>query len=81
MHLTWTPNASASALHASQAICESVDKLTDTRVVDSIGEYAIGLGRWIEAVSPFDAGRFWSLLVGHSAIIESNMDLAQVVVR
>ncbi len=81
MHLTWTPNASASALHAAQAICESGDKLTDTRVVESIGQYALGLGRWIEATAPFDFGRFWSLLVGHSAIIESNMDLAQIVVR
>ena len=81
MHLTWTPNASASALHAAQAICESGDKLTDTRVVESIGQYALGLGRWIEATAPFDFGRFWSLLVGHSAVIESNMDLAQIVVR
>ena len=56
MHLTWTPNASASALHAAQAICESGDKLTDTRVVESIGQYALGLGRWIEATAPFDFG-------------------------
>ena len=81
MHLTWTPNASASALHASQAICEAGDRLTDNRVVESIGKYALGLGRWIDAAAPFDTARVWSLLVGHSAIVDSNLDLAQVVLR
>lgn len=81
MHLTWTPNASASALHAAQAICEAGDKLADARVVESIGKYAQGLGRWIDTAAPFDTARFWSLLVGHSALLESNMELAQAVVR
>ena len=48
MHLTWTPNASTSAMHAAQSICAYGDKLADARVADSIGEYAFGLGKWIE---------------------------------
>jgi len=81
MHLTWTPNASASALHASQAICVYGDKLADGRVAESIGKYALQLGDWIETAAPFDTARFWSLLIGHSATIASNMELAQLVVR
>ena len=81
MHLIWTPNASASALHASQSICVYGDKLADARVAESIGKYALNLGKWIETAAPFDTARFWSLLIGHSALIDSNMELAQAVVR
>jgi len=81
MHLTWTPNASASALHASQSICVYGDKLADRRVAESIGKYSLHLGNWIETAAPFDTARFWSLLIGHSATIVSNLELAQVVVR
>ena len=81
MHLTWTPNASASALHAAQSICAYGDKLADARIAESIGRYALGLGQWIESAAPFDAARFWSLLIGHSAMIDSNTELAQAVVR
>ena len=81
MHLTWTPNASTSALHAAQSICEYGDKLADQRVSESIGKYALGLGDWIATAAPFDTSRFWSLLVGHSAMIDANTELAQVVVR
>ncbi len=81
MHLTWTPNASASAMHAAQSICQYGDKLADARIAESIGKYALGLGNWIETAAPFDTARFWSLLVGHSAIIDSNTELAQAVVR
>ncbi len=81
MHLTWTPNASASAMHAAQSICQYGDKLADARIAESIGKYALGLGNWIETAAPFDTARFWSLLVGHSAIIDSNAELAQAVVR
>lgn len=81
MHLTWTPNASASAMHAAQSICEYGEQLADARIKESIGKYALGLGHWIETAAPFDTARFWSLLVGHSAIIDSNTELAQAVVR
>ncbi len=81
MHLNWTPNASASAMHAAQSICQYGDKLADARIAESIGKYALGLGNWIETAAPFDTARFWSLLVGHSAIIDSNTELAQAVVR
>ncbi len=81
MHLTWTPNASTSALHAAQSICAFGDKLADARIAESIGKYALGLGQWIETAAPFDTARFWSLLVGHSAMIDSNTELAQAVVR
>ena len=81
MHLTWTPNASTSAMHAAQSICAYGDKLASARVAESIGEYALGLGQWIETAAPFDTARFWSLLVGHSAMIDSNTELAQAVVR
>ena len=81
MHLTWTPNASASAMHAAQSICEYGDKLSDPRVSESIGKYALGLGEWIATAAPFDTDRFWSLLVGHSAMIDANTDLARVVVK
>ncbi len=81
MHLTWTPNASTSALHAAQSICACGDKLADARIAESIGRYALGLSQWIETAAPFDTARFWSLLVGHSAMIDSNTELAQAVVR
>ncbi len=81
MHLTWTPNASTSSLHAAQAICMFGDKLIDARVGECIGKYASGLGEWISTVCPFDSLRMWSLLVGYSAIIESNTDLAKVVLQ
>lgn len=79
MHLTWTPNASASALHAAHAICMYGDKLTDTRVAESIGQYAMGLGDWISTESHFDNARFWSVLIGHAAVIDANAELARVV--
>ena len=81
MILTWTPNASASALHAAQSICEYGDKLSDMRVSESIGKYALSLGDWIATAAPYDTARFWSLLVGHSAMIDANTELAQAVVR
>ena len=81
MHLTWTPNASASAMHAAQSICEYGDKLSDPRVSESIGKYAMGLGEWIATAAPFDTARFWSLLIGHSAMIDANTELARAVVR
>jgi len=81
MRLTWTPNASASALHAAEALCLHGSRLTDPRVSDSIGNYARVLGQWIESVAPFDTARFWSLLTGHAAIIGSNSELAQAVLR
>jgi len=81
MQLNWTPNASASALNAAHAICMYGDKIVDARVADAIGKYALGLGQWIETVAPFDTARFWSLLVGHSAMIDSNTDLAEIVAR
>ena len=81
MHLTWTPNASASAMHAAQSICEYGDKLADPRVSESIGKYAMGLGEWIATAAPFDTARFWSLLIGHSAMIDANTELARAVVR
>ena len=81
MHLTWTPNASASAMHAAHSICEYGDKLSDPRVSESIGKYAMGLGEWIATAAPFDTARFWSLLIGHSAIIDANTELARAVVR
>ena len=81
MHLTWTPNASASAMHAAHSICEYGDKLSDPRVSESIGKYAMGLGEWIATAAPFDTARFWSLLIGHSAMIDANTELARAVVR
>ena len=59
MLLTWTPNASTSAMHAAQSICAYGYKLADARVAESIGEYALGLGKWIETAAPFDTARFW----------------------
>ena len=81
MHLTWTPNASASAMHAAHSICEYGDKLSDPRASESIGKYAMGLGEWIATAAPFDTARFWSLLIGHSAMIDANTELARAVVR
>ncbi len=81
MQLIWTPNASASSLHAAQSICMFGDKITDARVTDSIGRYAYGLGDWISTACPFDSPRLWTLLVGHAAVIESNTELAKVVLQ
>ncbi|MEI7458732.1 MAG: hypothetical protein WCK15_04950 [Pirellula sp.] len=81
MHLTWTPNASASALHAAESICLYGSKLTDRRVTDAIGVYAHDLGNWIGKSASFEPARFWSILIGHASIIDSNLDLAQAVVR
>jgi len=81
MQLTWIPNASASALHAAEAICLHRSKLTDRRVEEAIGEYAVGLGEWIDQAASFDSARFWSTLLGLSAMIDSNMELSSAVVR
>ncbi|MEQ1826029.1 MAG: hypothetical protein ABL921_08780 [Pirellula sp.] len=81
MQLTWTPNASVSALHAAESICLYGSKLTDRRVEQAIGGFAMELGNWIERSTPLDASRFWGTLIGNSAIIESNSELALTVVR
>jgi len=81
MHLTWTPNLSASALHASESICLYANRLTDRRVEQAIGSYAIELGKWIDRNATPDAPRFWKVLIGNAAMIESNSELARAVVR
>ncbi len=81
MQLTWTPNPSASALHAAHAICMFGDKLADARVGECIGPYAAGLSDWISTTCPFDTARFWSVLVGHAVVIDSNTELAKVVLH
>ena len=81
MQLTWTPNASASAMHAAQSVCIYGDKITDARIGQAIGDYAMGLNEWITTGTPFEVSRFWSLLIGHAAVIESNSELAQVVLQ
>ena len=83
MQLTWTPSASASALHAAESIYLHESKLTDRRVADSVSmvSYAANLGKWIDESAPFDTSRFWSVLIGQASIIDSNMELAKSVVR
>ncbi len=81
MRLNWNPSASASALHAAEAIHLHHWKLIDSRLADAIAPYAANLGAWIENVAQFQSPRFWYLLVGNAANIESNHDLAIAVLR
>jgi hypothetical protein len=80
MRLNWTPNASASALHAAEAISLYALELTDPRVMDGIGSYSMRLGQWIQNEAS-EVTRFWSILVGHASILDSNFELAQAVIR
>jgi hypothetical protein len=81
MKLTWTPSASASALHAAESIHLHRAKLTDRRIENAIGTYAINLGNWIEQNATQDKSLFWRTLVGHAAILDSNHLLAEAVIR
>ena len=81
MRLTWTPNASVSALHAAESICLHKAKLTDSRVHEALEKYSQALGQWLEAKSDYDVGRVWTTLIGLAANIDSNWDLAQSMVR
>jgi hypothetical protein len=81
MRLSWTPNASASALHAAELICHHRSKLADSRVETAIGDFARSFGQWIEQSAPNDVGRFWTTLIGHAALLDSNEELAEVVIR
>lgn len=81
MRLNWNPSASVSALHAAEAIHLHHWKLIDSRLTDSIAPYAENLGAWIEKVAQFQSPRFWYLLVGNAANLESNHDLANAVLR
>lgn len=81
MRLNWTPNASASVLHAAEAIHLHHLKLIDARLSDAIAPYAANLGAWIENMAHFQAPRLWYLLIGNAANIDSNQDLADSVIR
>ena len=81
MRLTWTPNVSASALHAAEAIHLHRQKLTDQRVLETLTPYTGKLGAWIENAIPYDIQRFWTILLGNAPLIDSNLELAQTVLR
>lgn len=81
MRLNWIPNASASVLHAAEAIHLYQQKLIDVRLAEALEPYAANLGAWIETAAGFHTPKFWHMLLGHSSVLDANQDLADCVLR
>lgn len=81
MRLIWNSNASASALHAAEAVCRFEQWIADQRTAESIRDYALRLGHWIDRNCGHDVPNTWGTLIAYASEIESNFELASVVCR
>ena len=73
--LTWRVSTSASALHAAAALLRG-EAFADQELATAVAEAAVTLQSEIQAAN-LHAERFWRNLLGLSAGIESNRDLAR----
>lgn len=74
--VTWRTSTSASALHAAAALLRG-DALADAELAAALAEPAVLLKDEIE-VSRLPNERFWRNLLGISASVESNRELARL---
>ncbi len=81
MQIQWLFNASPSALHAAEACYRFPSRVVDPTVSQGMGEYADRLGRWIDGIAASESDRFWKELIATGAAIDSNHELAALVLR
>lgn len=74
--LHWRVSSSASALHAAAAMVRG-EALADVELAGALAEAAVLLQAAIQS-APVPAERFWQILLGVSASIESNHELARL---
>src|SRR6187549_3950657 len=74
--LNWRVSSSASALHAAEALVRG-EALADAGLASVLFEPAAGLQAEIQS-SQLPEDRFWRNLLGVSAMIASNRELAQL---